>query len=168
VIELRDGAISLRPWRPDDAPAVYAACQDAELQRWLPGIPRPYTEDHARAFVTSGSPHSLAVILDDRMVGSLGLHLAGGDTGSIGYWSVREMRGRGIMTRAARTLCRHAFEHLDIARLELTADPDNTASLRVAAKVGFQREGVLRSHLAHPDGHRRDSVMFSLLPVELR
>jgi hypothetical protein len=38
---------------------------------------------------------------------------------------------------------------------------------RVAEKVGFTREGVLRSHLLHPDGRRRDSVMFSLLPGEL-
>jgi RimJ/RimL family protein N-acetyltransferase len=37
----------------------------------------------------------------------------------------------------------------------------------VAEKVGFTREGVLRAHLLHPDGRRRDSVMFSLLPGEL-
>jgi RimJ/RimL family protein N-acetyltransferase len=43
-------------------------------------------------------------------------------------------------------------------------DPDNTASLRVAEKAGFVREGVLRSHLLHPDGRRRDSVMYSRLP----
>jgi len=30
------------------------------------------------------------------------------------------------------------------------------------------REGVLRSYLAHPDGRRRDSIMYSLLPGELR
>jgi RimJ/RimL family protein N-acetyltransferase len=33
--------------------------------------------------------------------------------------------------------------------------------------VGFRREGMLRSHLLQPDGRRRDSVMFSLLPGEL-
>lgn len=52
-------------------------------------------------------------------------------------------------------------------RLELMTDPDNRASQRVAEKAGFQREGVLRSHLLHRDGRRRDSVMFSLLPGEL-
>jgi RimJ/RimL family protein N-acetyltransferase len=24
----------LRPWRPDDVDAVFAACQDADVQRW--------------------------------------------------------------------------------------------------------------------------------------
>ena len=55
----------------------------------------------------------------------------------------------------------------ELERLELITDPDNRGSQRVAEKVGFQREGVLRSHLLHPDGRRRDSVMFSLLPGEL-
>jgi RimJ/RimL family protein N-acetyltransferase len=66
-----------------------------------------------------------------------------------------------------RLLCGYAFEDLALERLELFTDPDNLASQRVAGKVGFRREGVLRSHLLHPDGRRRDSVMFSLLPGEL-
>ena len=66
-----------------------------------------------------------------------------------------------------RLLCKHSFEELELERLELITDPDNQASQCVAEKVGFQREGVLRSHLLHPDGRRRDSVMFSLLPGEL-
>jgi hypothetical protein len=53
------------------------------------------------------------------------------------------------------------------AWLELITDPDNVRSQRIAEKVGFRREGVLRSHLVHSDGPRRDSVMFSLLPGEL-
>ncbi len=70
--------------------------------------------------------------------------------------------------RALRLLCRYGMDELALQRLELITDPENHASQRVAAKVGFQREGVLRSHLPHPDGRRRDSVMFSLLPGELR
>jgi RimJ/RimL family protein N-acetyltransferase len=49
----------------------------------------------------------------------------------------------------------------------LIIDPDNLASQRVAQGAGFEREGVLRSHVIHLDGRRRDSVMFSLLPGEL-
>jgi RimJ/RimL family protein N-acetyltransferase len=55
-----------------------------------------------------------------------------------------------------------------VQRVDLITDPDNVASQRVAEKVGFQREGVMRAHLRHPDGRIRDSVMFSLLPGELR
>ena len=61
-----------------------------------------------------------------------------------------------------------ALEELGLQRIDLITDPDNVASQRVAEKVGFQREGVMRAHLRHPDGRIRDSVMFSLLPGELR
>ena len=45
--------------------------------------------------------------------------------------------------------------------------PDYEASQRVAARCGFVREGVLRSHIAFK-GDRRDTVFFSVLPHELK
>ncbi len=161
----------LRPWREDDAPQVHVACQDPELQRWLPNLPRPYTRDDARAFVTGDlglGGYQFAITERASLVGSIALRIGKHQTGYAGYWLVREARGRGITTRALRRLCRFGLDDLGLERLELTADVGNVASQRVAEKVGFQREGVLRSQLRHPDGHRRDSVMFSLLSGELR
>jgi RimJ/RimL family protein N-acetyltransferase len=170
-MELRDGDILLRPWRLDDIPAIAAACNDAEIQYWIPVIPRQYTEEDARAFVQGEVPgvgtHQFAITAGARVVGSLGMKVNDFRTGHIGYWCAPDARGRGVTTRALRLLCRHAFDELELERLELITDPDNRASQRVAEKVGFQPEGVLRSHLLHPDGRRRDSVMFSLLPGEL-
>jgi RimJ/RimL family protein N-acetyltransferase len=171
-MELRDGELALRPWTEDDIPAVVAACQDPEILHWIPVIPRPYTEGDARAFVTGAwardPGQQFAVTVDDEVAGSIGMRTNESNTGHIGYWCAPEARGRGILTRALRVLCRYGFDELGLERLELITDPDNRASQRVAEKVGFQREGVLRSHLRHPDGRRRDSVMFSLLPGELR
>ena len=170
-MELGDDLIVLRPWREEDAEAVYAACQDSEIQHWIPVIPRPYTRDHALAFVTGAhglGPYQFAVAQEGQIVGSIGMRMSDNQTGHIGYWCASEARGRGITTRALRQLCRYALSELGLERLELITDSDNLASQRVARKVGFRREGVLRSHLRHPDGRRRDSVMFSLLPGELR
>lgn len=64
--------------------------------------------------------------------------------------------------------CDYASGELGLERLELITDPENLASQRVAGKVGFRHEGALRSHVRHRDGRRRDSVIFSLLPGELR
>ena len=169
-MELRDGDIELRPWTLDDVPAIVAACNDAEIQHWIPVIPRPYTEDDARAFVGGDVPvgtHQFAITANERVVGSIGMKVNDFRTGHLGYWCAPDARGHGVTTRALRLLCNHAFEELELERLELITDPDNRASQRVAEKVGFQREGVLRSHLLHPDGRRRDSLMFSLLPGEL-
>ena len=150
---------------------MYAACQDAEIQRWIPAIPRPYTRDDARAFVAGDhglGPHQYAVVEHDEVVGSIGMVVDRGNArAQIGYWCAPHARGRGITSNALRRLCKYGFEELNLQRLELIADPENEGSQRVAAAVGFRREGVLRSHVRHPDGHRRDSVMFSLLPGEL-
>ena len=171
-MRLRDGDIELRPWREEDARAVYEACQDTDIQRWIPVIPRPYTIDDALAFVrgevAADITHSLAVTEAGAVVGAIGMRVnEQSRTGHIGYWCAPWARRRGITSRALRLLSRFGLEELALERVELVTDPDNGASQRVAEKVGFRREGVLRSHMQHPDGRRRDSVMFSLLPGEL-
>ena len=88
-MELREDAIVLRPWRDDDAPRVYAACQDQDLQRWLPDLPRPYTHDDARAFVTDAlglGPYQFAITERANVVGSIGLRIGKHQTGGVGYW----------------------------------------------------------------------------------
>jgi RimJ/RimL family protein N-acetyltransferase len=171
-MEVRGGGLVLRPWTEDDVPTITAECQDPEIQRWIPAIPRPYTEEEALRFVRgefrAAPGYQFAVTEDGEVVGAIGMTTNESRNGHIGYWCARESRGRGVTTRALRALCQWAFTELRLERLELITDPDNHASQRVAEKVGFSREGILRSHLVHPDGRRRDSVMFSLLPGELR
>ncbi len=173
-MELTDGSIVLRPWSLDDAPAVAAACSDPEIPRWIPFVPSPYTDEDAATYVqgcieAGESRHPFAIVdaADGTFYGSIDMSVSAMQAGQIGYWLAPEARGRGTCTTALRRLCRFAFDELGLKRLELMTDPDNAASQRVAEKVGFRREGVMRSHLDHPDGRRRDSVLFSLLPGEL-
>jgi RimJ/RimL family protein N-acetyltransferase len=171
-MELRDGDLVLRPWTEGDIDELVVAIDDPEIAHWIPLIPHPYTEADARAFLdgeVAPAEHRLAITLVDSIVGGIGMSVNSHDyRGTIGYWVARDARGHGICTRAVRVLARHGFEELELQRVDLITDPDNVASQRVAEKVGFQREGVLRAHLRHPDGRIRDSVMFSLLPGELR
>ena len=171
-MELRDGELVLRPWTEDDVAAIVAGCNDPEIARWIPPIPYPYTEQDARAFLrgeVAPADYRLAMTVDRVVVGGIGMGVNSHNyRGTIGYWVAASARGKGICTRALRVLARHALDELRLQRVDLITDPDNVASQRVAEKVGFQREGVLRAHLRHPDGRVRDSVMFSLLPGELR
>jgi RimJ/RimL family protein N-acetyltransferase len=174
-MEIRADGIVLRPWRDHDLEALTAACQDAEIARWLPMVPSPYSEEDGRAYLEQarlnwelGDAYNFAVVDESgRLLGSIAIRLLRFSVGHIGYWMSAEARGRGIATRALKALCRWAVDDLRLGRLELAADPDNHASQRVAAKAGFQREGVMRSALEYRDGSRRDSVFFSLLPEEL-
>ena len=170
-MELHDDDLVLRPWTEDDVPALAAACNDPEITRWIPRIPSPYTEQDALAFIRGevrpDLDHSFAVTSGRAVVGSIGMSVNLNRTGHIGYWVAAHARGQGVCTRALRMLAVWALDDLRLERLELITDPDNVASQRVAEKVGFRREGILRSHLLHRDGRRRDSVMYSLLPGEL-
>jgi RimJ/RimL family protein N-acetyltransferase len=170
-VELGDGDLVLRPWTEDDVDAMVAGCNDPEVARWIPTIPHPYTEADALAFIRGEvrpDHEAMAIELDGRVVGGIGIGLISNDyRGTLGYWMAASSRGRGTCTRALRLLSRHALDELQLQRLDLVTDPENHASQRVAEKVGFQREGVLRAHLRHQDGRIRDSVMFSLLPGEL-
>jgi RimJ/RimL family protein N-acetyltransferase len=171
-VVLRDGDLVLRPWTENDVDAMVAGCNDPEVAYWIPTIPHPYTADDARAFIRGDvrdDHDAMAIELDGRVVGGIGIGVNAHDhRGRLGYWVAPSERGHGTCTRALRLLSRHAIDDLELQRLELITDPDNVASQRVAEKVGYQREGVLRAHLRHPDGRIRDSVMFSLLPGELR
>lgn len=176
-MELRDGDLGLRPWTEDDVPALVEACNDPEIAFWIPVIPFPYTEEDAVAFIRGESlaapqysvpEHSFAITLGGSVVGAIGMTVNSMNyRGRIGYWIAAGARGRGICTGALRLLSHWALDELGLERLDLITDPDNLASQRCAERVGFQREGVMRAHLRHPDGRVRDSVMFSLLPGEL-
>jgi hypothetical protein len=48
--QLTDGRIRLRPWVATDEQAVFDACQDPDIQRWVP-ISVPYLREHARGLV---------------------------------------------------------------------------------------------------------------------
>jgi RimJ/RimL family protein N-acetyltransferase len=171
-VVLRDGDLELRPWTEDHVPALIEACNDPEIPRWIPVIPRPYTEADALAFVRGEArpeiAHSFAIAVGDELAGAIGMSLNSFNyRGHVGYWVAAPARGRGVCTRALRLLSRWALGDLRLQRLELITDPDNRASQRVAERVGFRCEGVLRAHLRHPDGRIRDSLMYSLLPGEL-
>ncbi|MGH3133041.1 MAG: GNAT family N-acetyltransferase [Gaiellaceae bacterium] len=166
-MELRGDGIVLRPWQMDDAQAVEGACQDAEISRWIPWVPSPYSRADAETFLRgcleSGDERYPFAVVDagtHAVLGSIDMGLnSQGYRGNVGYWVARPARGRGICTSALRLLARWALDELRLQRLELITDPDNVASQRVAEKVGFQREGTLRAHLRHSDGRVRDSVI---------
>jgi RimJ/RimL family protein N-acetyltransferase len=171
-MELRDGDLVLRPWTEDDVDAMVAGCNDPDVAHWIPTIPHPYTRENAISFIrgeVAPEHTAFAMELDGRVVGGIGMGLNSLEyRATMGYWVAAGARGNGVCTRALRTLARYALVELELQRVDLITEPENIASQRVAEKVGFQREGVLRAHLRHPDGRIRDSVMFSLLPGELR
>jgi RimJ/RimL family protein N-acetyltransferase len=69
-----------------------------------------------------------------------------GRQGEIGYVVGPAARGKGVATRTLRLLTDWGFSELGLERIELWIDVTNPASERVAERVGYLREGVLRSY----------------------
>jgi RimJ/RimL family protein N-acetyltransferase len=174
-LPLTDGVIALRLFALSDASAVAAACRDPEIPRWT-FMPEDLTVPQARAWIERAADGlerakvlRLAVVdaHDGAFLGQVGIGDLDWDqrVGEIFYWIVANGRRRRVATRATTLLAAWAFEVLQLERIEITVDPANEASQRVAEAAGFTREGVLRSYQRFKDG-RMDAVMYSRLPSD--
>ncbi|MFJ7786643.1 GNAT family N-acetyltransferase [Streptomyces albidoflavus] len=61
--------------------------------------------------------------------------------GTLGYTSYASTTGRGYMTEGLGLVLQFAFNQLELHRLEANVQPDNTPSLNLVKRLGFQREG---------------------------
>ena len=86
--------------------------------------------------------------------------------GQIGYWVDQRLAGRGIVPTAVALAVDYCFEVMHLHRVEIAIRPENVASLRVVAKLGFRPEG-LRPRYLHIDGDWRDHVVFALNAEEV-
>jgi RimJ/RimL family protein N-acetyltransferase len=173
--EITAGALHLRPFQPEDAPEVLAACQDPEIPRWT-HVPSPYTAEDARSYVSQVSPQgwqdgttaSFAVLdaTTGRLLGSIALMGIADGSAEIGYWTASEARGRGVTTDAVGAVCRWGFAALDLQRVSWRAGAGNHGSRAVAERCGFTVEGRLRLAHPRPDGTRHDEWHGSLLATD--
>lgn len=81
-------------------------------------------------------------------------------------WLGREAQGTGINLAMKNLMLQRAFEVLDCNAVELRTHWHNHQSRAAIAKLGAKQDGVLRNHILFPDGHIRDTVVFSILNTE--
>ena len=172
---LVDDDIRLRLAADSDRPAFVLACQDPAIQRYTT-VPERYGDINAREFArqaalgfADGTAVSV-VIADaatDELVGTVAIRRIPAERGrwSVGYWVAPWARRRGVATTAVTMIARFGFEELDAARIDLLAEPENVASVRVAEGAGFRREGLLREEIVIK-GKAHDVFMYTLLPSE--
>jgi len=165
---LSDEQVVLRPLAEEHVPAVERALADLEVQRWFDdrGMTARAVVERAAERWAASEAAEFAIIDEAECVGSIWLNLGLENRAGVGYWLLAHARGKGLATSALLLVARWAFDALGVRRIGLNADPRNVASVRVAERVGFTREGLLRSW-ADVNGERVDQVSFSLLPSDL-
>jgi RimJ/RimL family protein N-acetyltransferase len=147
--------LSLRPWRSDDAPAVFEALQNAAMRAYLP-LPDPYRRADSEQFVNiaaaehrrDGTGFDSAVV-DGRsgtLIGAASLRLPAGrqPRASIGYWIAPAAQGHGFAAEAADVQARWALER-GVERVEIRCAVGNLGSARAALRAGFSFESVQRA-----------------------
>ena len=83
-------------------------------------------------------------------------------TANLGYWIRERFAGRGIASRATRSLAAFGFR-IGLTRIEIVAAENNTASRRVAEKSGAVFEAMLRNRLK-TDGQPVPGALYALFP----
>ena len=114
-----------------------------------------------------GWVYPLMIMYKGLLVGSIGiLTLGSTDRASeIGYWLAENVQGRGIATRACRTLLDYAFGSRGMNRLQIRAAVDNTRSRAIPERLRFTFEGVQRQAKLLNDDFQ-DLAVYSMLAAE--
>lgn len=169
----------LRAFTPGDAPRLFELVEAsrAHLERWL-YWPRQMASVEAverwAALPYAGTEAfrmGMYAKAGGALVGAAGLQVRSMSPRSswhwvdISYWLGAGSVGRGYTTEAARRLAVHAFDDLDAPRVEIRTEVDNRRSARVAERLGFHREGVLRG-VAQLDGRVVDLAFFAMIRDE--
>ncbi|MEV4684291.1 GNAT family N-acetyltransferase [Streptomyces kurssanovii] len=170
--------VRLEPLTEGHLPDLFAAGgKDEEVWRWQGG-PAPQSE----AELGDTLRELLAEAERGRYVPFAVIHLGSGravgwttfsdvdvrdERLEIGWtWYGRAHWRTAVNSEAKLLLLGHAFEELGMGRVQLKTDHMNRRSQEAIARLGAQREGVLRRHRRRPDGTWRDSVYFSMLADE--
>ena len=90
----------------------------------------------------------------------------------MGYWTHPDARGKGVMTRAVRTMLRHALTPaeeggLGLLRVQISHADGNDASRHVIEQCGFRHTGRERRSLRLRDDRLVDALNYDLLAEEL-
>lgn len=151
---LTTARLVMRPWRVDDAQAVYRYARDPEVGPRAGWAPHASLEE-SRAVVEDilMAPDSWAITLRggqgataDEAVGAIALrHQAvspseplSPNEAEIGYWIARPWWGRGYMTEAVREVLRYAFLVENLAAVRAGYYEGNEGSRRVQEKAGMR------------------------------
>jgi RimJ/RimL family protein N-acetyltransferase len=172
------GRLVLRPPRAGDGVAINEAIVESieGLRRWMPwATPTPtpeQTESWCRKSAAdfqarTGLPMLMLLRDGGTFVGSSGMHCLDWKVPrfEIGYWVRKRFEGRGYVTEAAAAFTRFAFETLGAKRVEIRADDRNERSWRVAERLGFRLEGILRNETRDAYGLRDTRVYAVTQPL---
>ncbi len=174
AMELRTQRLVLRELALGDAEAANRYERDPLVTRYQSND--VYTLEESRAYIERSLESSrleprltfdLAVTLEGTFIGRVGLDVRDVPNKQGMLWWVIDPahQGKGYATEAAAALITFGFEIKRLHRIFVDVDPRNVTSIRVAEKLGMQREAHLRQN-CFLKGEWVDSVILAILEHE--
>jgi len=81
-------------------------------------------------------------------------------------WLDARFHGTGLNKAMKFLMLRYAFEALELNRVEIKTNEQNTRSRRAIEAIGGQYEGRFRHHMVNGDGTLRNTIYYSILKEE--
>ncbi len=163
--------LTLRYASPDDAARLFDLASDPAVTRFFswgpytdPRQPEAYIADLPAKRERGELLDFLVVHHEDGPIGVTGLsELSRRDRrATVGSWFGHRWWGSGANLESKALIAALAFEHLGMDRLTAWANTRNGRSQVALERVGFKREGVLRSWHRHGD-RVHDVVVFGMI-----
>lgn len=169
--------VVVRPVHDTDIGDLLAVNGDGEVVRHLPYGPwRSHSDGQAwlermRGLQQAGTGRQFVLISrsEGRAIGTLLLfrHEPSSARAEVAYVLGRSHWRQGLMRETLRAFCQAAFMRAGLQRIEAEAVPENQASNRLLASLGFTLEGRLRQRW-RAQGRGLDVNHWGLLMGELR
>ncbi len=149
-VRIETARLLLRPADRADIDILVGEISDFEVSKMLARVPYPYRRRDAEAFLASAGAAwagdlPLAITLDDRLIGGIGLSGVRREH-EFGYWLGRSHWGQGYATEAGHAFLAYVFDAFDPDIVRSGVFVGNAASLRVQEKLGFEPVGTRKVH----------------------
>ncbi|WP_034158346.1 GNAT family N-acetyltransferase [Sphingomonas sp. ERG5] len=166
--------VTLRPLEPGDGEALVAAIADDLADQFYTFVPNAATvgtwmaklmseRDAGRAMPFAVLDAEGAIAGTTRFMRMSAPHRRVEIGGTL---YARRVQRTGLNSETKRLLLTHAFETLGCSCVQLRTDWLNQRSRRAIERLGAKLDGVLRNHMVMPDGHLRDTVVYSITATE--
>ncbi|NLW31943.1 MAG: GNAT family N-acetyltransferase [Fibrobacter sp.] len=169
-----DDRIELRQIQITDASDIFETInfQRAYLGKWLPFVEYTKTIHDSELFINSiysepPEKQELVFVIhfEKKFAGIIGFK----DTDKtnkkteIGYWLSESFQKKGIITESLKKLIHHAFEKMDINRIQIKCAAENIRSQKIPKRLNFVFEGIERDGELLSDGEFTDLEVYSII-----
>lgn len=174
---LETDRLILRQVTSDDATSLLAYLSDSDVMKYY-GLEPFKSIDDALDEISwyksifdkgTGIRWGISLKRQDKIIGSCGFFnmAAEHSRAELGYELSKEHWGKGIASEAIRAVICYGFEQMNLQRIQALIETPNIPSQKVVERLGFLREGLLRSY-EYTCGKFDDLYMYSMLKQDYK